>query len=426
MRARHFRQQRIERNDKRDVPATMMAAIPRYRPQAGPALLSAGFRPFFLAAALWASFAVPIWLVLFAGLGQIPTAFAPLVWHAHELTFGFGAATVAGFLLTAIPNWTGRLPLQGGPLVLLVSLWAMGRVAVLFSASVGAASAAALDLAFPALFLVVVAREIIAGRNWRNLPALAALALLLLGNLLVHLEPLGVVETAALGNRLGVATLLMLIAFIGGRIVPSFTRNWLAKQRPEAKPPAPFGSADRVALAVTGLALAVWVSAPESAVAPWMEIAAGVALSIRLARWRGAATLHEPLLWILHAGYGWLSLGFLLLGLDGLLPLLPRTTALHALTVGAIGTMTLAVMTRASLGHTGRPLTAGAGTTAIYFFVTLAAVLRLIAPLAGSKYLLTLSLAGTAWSAAFGLFVLLYARPLALPRVASGDDARTI
>lgn len=405
--------------------ATIMAAIPRYRPQAGPALLSAGFRPFFLAAALWASLAVPIWLVLFAGFGRIPTAFAPLVWHVHELTFGFGAATVAGFLLTAIPNWTGRLPLQGGPLVLLVSLWAIGRVAVLFSASLGAASATALDLAFPALFLVVVAREIIAGRNWRNLPALAALALLLFGNLLVHLEPLGVAKTDALGNRLGVATLLMLIAFVGGRIVPSFTRNWLAKHPPEALP-APFGSADRVALAVTGLALAVWVSAPESSVAPWMEIAAGAVLSIRLARWRGAATLREPLLWILHAGYGWLSLGFLLLGLDGLLPLLPRTTALHALTVGAIGTMTLAVMTRASLGHTGRPLTAGRGTTTIYFFVTLAAVLRLIAPLAGGEYLLVLSLAGTAWSAAFGLFVLLYARPLALPRIASGDDARTI
>jgi uncharacterized protein involved in response to NO len=425
MRARHFRQQSITKHTGAKEEPTTMAAIPRYRPRAGPALFSAGFRPFFLVSALWASLAVPIWLVLFAGLGRIPTMLAPVVWHVHELAFGFGAATVAGFLLTAIPNWTGRLPLQGGPLALLVSLWAVGRIAVLFSASVGAAFVTALDLAFPALFLLVVAREVIAGRNWRNLPVLAALASLLLGNLLVHFEPLGVAETAALGNRLGVATLLMLIAFIGGRIVPSFTGNWLAKQWPEAQRPGPFGSADRLALAVTGLALAVWVFAPENAAAPWLEMATGVMLGIRLARWRGAKTLREPLLWILHAGYGWLSLGFLLLGLNGLTPFVPQTTALHALTVGAIGTMTLAVMTRASLGHTGRPLTAGPGTTAIYFLVTLAAVLRLIAPLAGGGYLFTLSLAGTAWSAAFGLFVLLYGRPLALPRVAS-EDVRPI
>jgi uncharacterized protein involved in response to NO len=392
-----------------------VTAIPRYRVQRGPAILSAGFRPFFLCAALWAALAVPLWLAVYAG-EEIPTAQPPAVWHVHEMVFGYGAAVVAGFLLTAIPNWTGRMPLQGGPLAFLVLLWGMGRVAVLCSAKIGVETAAVFDLAFPLTFLAVVAREILAGRNWRNLPILAALGLLLAGNLLVHLDALGLAPTAQLGDRLGVATLLMLISLVGGRIVPSFTRNWLAKQRPEIPAPAPFDIFDRIVLGTTAAALALWVGAPDATVAHWLELAAGVALIARLARWRGQATLREPLLWVLHLGYGWLALGLLLLALDAFIPLLAATTALHALTVGAIGTMTLAVMTRASLGHTGRPVTAGPGTTAVYLLMTLAAILRLAAPLAGADYLLMLWVSATAWSGAFGLFMLLYGRPLSLPR----------
>ena len=395
-----------------------MAAIPRYRRATGPALFSAGFRPFFLVGALWAALAILIWLPAFAGEYQIPTIFPPVIWHVHEMVFGYGAAVVAGFLLTAIPNWTGRMPLQGAPLVILLLLWAVGRLAVLLSARFDAKIAAVLDLAFPSVFACVVAREILAGRNWRNLPMLGALTLLLAGNLLVHLDAVGVAVTAELGNRLGVATLLMLISFVGGRIVPSFTR--IAKQRPEISAPATFDVVDRAVLAIMALALVVWVCAPHSGIAPWTELAAGLAVGLRLARWCGQATLREPLLWILHLGYGWLAVGFILLAINGLLPLLPPTTALHALTAGAIGTMTLAVMTRASLGHTGRPLVAGHGTTAIYVLVTLAALLRLLAPLGGIHYVLLLAAAGAAWSGAFGLFALLYAHPLALPRVKDG------
>jgi uncharacterized protein involved in response to NO len=179
----------------------VMAAILRYRPQTGPVVLSAGFRPCFLLASLWASLAIPIWLAFFTGHSQVPTALSPVVWHVHEMIFGFAAATVAGFLLTAIPNWTGRLPLQGGPLAFLVLLWAVGRVAVLVSAKIGPNAAATLDLAFPVVFLGAIAREIFAGRNWRNFPMLGALALLLLGNLLVHLDSVGIASTAELGNR---------------------------------------------------------------------------------------------------------------------------------------------------------------------------------------------------------------------------------
>jgi uncharacterized protein involved in response to NO len=393
-----------------------VTAVPRHRPQPGLALLSAGFRPFFLLSALWSAFAIPAWLISFAGQGALPSALPPLVWHVHEMVFGFGAATLAGFLLTAIPQWTGRQPVQGMPLACLTLLWISGRAGVLMSTRIGAANAAFLDLAFPITFLGLVAREIAAGRNWRNLPIVAALALLLVGNLLVHFDAVGIAATAEIGNRLGVATLLMLISIVGGRIIPNFTRNWLARECPDIPPPTVFGGIDRAALIVTAVALALWVLAPASLATSWAALAAGLAHGVRLARWRGFATLREPLLWVLHLAYGWLALGFLLLSLSGTVALLPQTAALHALTAGAIGTMTLAVMTRASLGHTGRPLAASPGTTAIYALVTFAAVLRLFAPLAEANYLFVLSLAGAAWTGAFGLFVLIYARPLILLR----------
>ena len=399
----------------------IMAAIPRYRSSGWPTLFSAGLRPFFLLSAFWAAFAIPIWLAAFAGEYQIPSIFPAVIWHVHEMVFGYGAAVVAGFLLTAIPNWTGRMPLQGGPLAALVLLWAVGRLAVLFSARFDVKIAALLDLAFPIVFTAVVAREIFSGRNWRNLPMLGALMLLLIGNLLVHFYAVGIASTADLGNRLGIATLLMLISFVGGRIIPSFTHNWLAKHRPEIAAPTTFDAFDRTALAIIGLALVTWTFAPDSRISPWLDLAAGIAVGLRLARWRGQATLREPLLLVLHLGYGWLALGFILLAINDVTTLLPPTTALHALTAGAIGTMTLAVMTRASLGHTGRRLVAGRGTTAVYILITLAVLLRLLAPLGGTRYVTLLALAGAAWSGAFGLFVLLHALLLARPRLKDGE-----
>ncbi len=388
--------------------------------RSGPAILSAGFRPFFLGAAIWAAVAVPVWIGAYAGGLAVPTRLAPPIWHAHEMVYGYAAATVSGFLLTAIPNWTGRLPLKGAALAALVALWAAGRVAVLFSGALGAPVAAAVDLAFPAVFLAVVAREIAAGRNWRNAPMVVTLALLLAGNVLVHLEAMGLAETAPLGNRIGIATLLMLIALVGGRIVPSFTRNWLARARPHVAPPAQAGPFDVAVLALVALALAMWAVVPEMPATAWAAIAAGAATAMRLARWRGQHSVREPLLAILHLGYGWLAGGLILLGLDEAYGLLPGGGALHVLTVGAVGTMTLAVMTRASLGHAGRPLAAGPGTVAIYALVTLAALLRVLAPFAGVHYALALWLAGAAWSAAFGLFAILYGRVLARPRLPEG------
>lgn len=398
-----------------------MAPIPRYRAEQGQTpwttFLSAGFRPFFLFAALWAAVALPLSIAYFEMIAELPTRLPPHIWHPHEMIFGFGGAVVAGFLLTAIPNWTGRMPLQGAPLAGLVGLWLLGRLAILFSASAPAPVAAALDLAFPALFFLVVLREIVTGRNWRNLPMTVALALLFIGNLLTHLEAMDIADTAAFGVRTGVATLVMLVALIGGRITPSFTRNWLVKNASAEETPAPFDALDRFALGATVAALVAWVTFPESSVAAALQIVAGAALFLRLMRWRGARTRAEPMLFVLHMGYGWVALGLLFMGGNRFFTVTDTTTTLHALTAGAIGTMTLAVMTRATRGHTGRPLNADRGTVAIYIAITLAAVLRIAAPWTAEYYFAAIATAATLWTLAYGLYVLLYLPMLTGPRI---------
>jgi uncharacterized protein involved in response to NO len=398
-----------------------MPPIPRYRAQESQTLLatflSAGFRPFFLSAGLWAAVGLPLSIAYVEMAAELPTRFSPSIWHPHEMAFGFGGAVVAGFLLTAIPNWTGRMPLQGAPLAGLVALWFLGRIAVLVSANMPAPVAAAFDLAFPAVFFLVVAREIATGRNWRNLPMVVALALLFVGNLLTHLDVMNIAATGVLGAHIGVATLAMLVALVGGRITPSFTRNWLVKTLPGAIEPAPFGSLDRFALTATLVTLIAWVAFPGATLTAFLQIIAGAALFLRLTRWRGARAGAEPLLFVLHLGYGWLALGLILMGANQLLGFTDPTAPLHALTAGAIGTMTLAVMTRATRGHTGRALVADRGTVAIYVAITLSAALRVTAPFTGEYYFAALAVAAGLWSLAYGLFVLLYFGMLTGPRV---------
>jgi uncharacterized protein involved in response to NO len=400
--------------------STTAGGIPRYRPFAGPALFQEGFRPFFLGAALWSALALGLWLGVIAGHITLSTALDPITWHGHEMIFGFAAAAVGGFLLTAIPNWTGRMPLQGWALAVLVLTWLAGRVAVTCSSTLGALPAAAIDLSFLVLLLLAVLREIVVGRNWRNVPMPAALVLLIAADVLVHLEAMGAVATAALGIRLGLAVLLMLIALVGGRIIPSFTRNWLAKRGSE-RLPASFGMIDKSALVTTAAGLALWVVAAGPAITGSVLIIASLAATWRLVRWRGYLTTGEPLLWGLHLGHAWLAVGLCLLGLSQLWPAVPATAALHALTSGTIGTMILAVMTRASLGHTGRTLEAGYGTTAIYLLVTLAALLRIAAAFAAELHLTLLAASGLAWIGAFLLFLALYAPALLTPRRRASD-----
>jgi uncharacterized protein involved in response to NO len=375
----------------------------------GSAFLSAGFRPFFLLGAVWSAAAVPLWLAAYMHGYALGGALPPMLWHAHEMIYGYAVAAVTGFVLTAVPNWTGRPPLRGAPLAALVGLWLAGRIAMLASAAIGPAAAAAIDLAFLALLIAAVVRELGAARSFHNLPVAGTLAMLFAGNVLVHLHALDVAYTAPLGQRIGVATLVALIALIGGRIVPSFTRNWLARMRPDVAPPAPHDGVDTICLLVVVAGLIAWVAVPEGRSSSVMAIAAAATAAARLARWRGLSTVRDPLLFVLHLGYAWVPIGFALLGTDGLFSFVPPGAPLHALTVGAIGTMTLAVMTRASLGHTGRPLAAGRGTVAVYALVTAAALLRIVAPLGGEHVALITSFAGIAWTGAFSLFALLYA-----------------
>jgi uncharacterized protein involved in response to NO len=391
---------------------TKRSGIPRYRPVEGPALFRQGFRPFFLGAGLWAFLVLVLWLSALAGVLAVPTAFDPVAWHAHELIFGFAVASISGFLLTAIPNWTGRMPLQGLPLAGLFGIWLAGRAAMATSAVIGATPSAAVDLSFLAALLAVVLREIVSGRNWRNLPMPAALGVLILANLLTHLEAVGHAMTGAIGQRLGIATIIMLISLIGGRVIPSFTRNWLMKCA-ETRLPAGFGRFDRLCLGFTAAALGVWIAGLEGPALGILAGAAGIGNFIRLARWRGHHVLSEPLVWSLHLGFLWVPVGLCLLGLGAFFPaIFPSSAGLHALTAGAIGSMTLAVMTRAILGHTGRALSADAWTAAIYAVVAIGAVLRIAAPMDLDRYGPLLWASGILWGVAFGLFAVRYGRML--------------
>jgi uncharacterized protein involved in response to NO len=355
--------------------------------------------------------ALGLWLATLGGVLTLPSALDPIAWHRHEMLFGYLPAIVAGFLLTAIPNWTGRLPVRGPSLAGLVLLWLLGRLAVL--AAPGWA-ALVLDVAFPATLAAVAAREVAAGANRRNLPVVGLLGLLAVADLLSHLESLRVDLPEMLGDRLAIAVGAMLVTLIGGRIVPSFTTNWL-KARRITPLPAPFGRLDKAVMALTGAALLVWLAMPAGALAGALLLAAAAGTAVRLARWRSARTIAEPLLLILHVGYGWLAVGLALLGL-AVLGLVPRSAGLHAVTTGAFGTMTLAVMTRAALGHTGRTLTADGWTVAVYILVTVGALVRLAAALVPVGHLAVLDAAGLAWGGAFLLYAIRYAPILLGPR----------
>jgi uncharacterized protein involved in response to NO len=372
-----------------------------------PAVLTYAFRPMFLAAGSWAVLALAVWLAMFLGYIQVPTRFDPLAWHIHEMLFGFVMAAVAGFLLTAIPNWTGRLPVRGSSLALLAGLWLLGRITCLISADLPAWLAIAADLSFPVALLAVAAREIIVGRNWRNLAMTAPLLVFVIADLLMHLESIGLAVPSGLGWRLGVAAPLMLISVVGGRIIPSFTRNWLSKRK-GARLPAAHGIVDKAAVALLCAGLVLWAALPELLWGGVILVIAAIANAWRLSRWAGLSTWTEPLLFVLHAGYAWLVLGTALLGLSILGAGVPAASAIHALTAGAVATMILAVMPRVTLGHTGRDLTANHATIVIFLLINTAAITRVCASWHPEAMMILLAMSGVCWIAAFGLFEIVY------------------
>ncbi len=390
-------------------------AIPRTRPGNYPAILSYGFRPFFLLGSLFAGLAILLWVPLFYGLLEINSLFVPVDWHVHELLFGYLTAVMTGFLLTAIPNWTGRLPVQGMPLLGLVLVWLAGRLAVFFSGEIGWVAAAVIDCAFLLAVAAAAATEIVAGRNWRNLKVLIPVTVLFAANVVFHAEA-HFAGVSDIGRRLGIGAAILLITIIGGRIVPSFTRNWLVRENP-GRLPVPFNRFDAVAIGLTALALAAWAFLPERMETGVALLAAAIVNALRLGRWAGDRTLRDPLVLILHVAYVFVPLGFLLAGLAALFPAtVPPAAGIHAFSAGAIGAMTLAVMVRATLGHTGRALAAGKAGCFVFAAVVIAAAVRIVAAL-GLPGEWPIHVAAGAWAAAFLGFTAVYGGMLMRPRI---------
>lgn len=378
--------------------------IPRGLRRTGPALLSYGFRPFFLGAGAFAVLSMALWITALAGGLPLGGDYGMVAWHGHEMLFGFASAVLAGFLMTAIPNWTGQMPLSGPPLAVLALLWLAGRLAMLAVPLIGVAAAVLIDALFLPVLLAACARELIAGRKWKDMKVLAGIAVIALANIGYHAEVLrsGSGEVAA---RVALAGYVVLVMVIGGRIIPSFTRNWLAL-RGAGRLPVAFNRQDGIAILAVVAALVVWVVAPLGAPGAVAGVAGAGIVAWRLARWRGLATRAEPLLLVLHVAFGFVALGFLALA-AGALGWLPPAGAMHPMLVGGIAGMMLAVMTRATRGHTRHALTASRLTLASYACLFAAALARPAADLLATPWLL--ELAGALWIAAFGLFLIEYA-----------------
>ena len=338
-----------------------------------------------------------------------------LAWHRHEMLFGFVGAAIAGFILTAVPNWTGRLPIAGWPLAFLAAGWLAARFLPL--AGVGTS---VLYLVFDAGFYVVLSallmREILLAKN-RNMPVAILILLFGIADGLDLAANYGWLPDPAVAVRCGLALVVMLIGLIGGRITPSFTRNWMMKAGIRDGLPAQPDRFDRLVLLMTAAALGTFIVLPDTRLTGTGLLLAALFQCVRLARWRGWRTLGDPLVAILHVGYGWVPVGLALLGLAQFVGDIPVSAAIHALTAGAMATMIMAVMSRATLGHTGRELRADMLTVAAYVAISIAAVVRVAAPIGLGDYTMMMRVSGLFWIGAFGLFLLRYGPMLVAARV---------
>jgi uncharacterized protein involved in response to NO len=389
-------------------------ALPEPAKRPALAVASKGFRPFFLLAAGFASLVVPIWLLVVSG-AVAPVAYLdPASWHAHEMVFGYATAVVAGFLLTAVGNWTQRETLVGAPLLALAALWVLGRAAIPLAPVLPRGGAAAVDVAFLPALLVAVARPLVAARDRRNFVIVAALGALAAANAVVHLDALGLAPLGAArhASLVAVDVIVLLIVVISGRIVPMFTRNATGVATIDSVP-----ALDRLAVASTLVVTLVDAAVPETRTAAAASLVAALLTAARAWRWGTRHTAKHPLLWILHVGYAWVPVGFALraTALFGV-PVL-GSPATHALTVGAIGALTLGMMARVVLGHTGRALVAPRAMTWAFGAITAAAIVRVAVPLVALPWHFgALIVAGVLWSFAFGAYVVVYAPMLLRPR----------
>lgn len=387
-------------------------AEPATRPRL--ALAGKGFRPFFALAAAYAALIIPVWLLIVRGVLGAPAYLDANSWHAHEMIFGFTVAVIAGFLLTAVGNWTQRETLIGTPLLGLAGLWLLGRIAMLLAPVLPRGLAATTDLAFLPALGWAIARPLIATGNRRNFVMIGVIAALFAANCVVHLGALGALPAHAARlaclSALDVIVLLMLV--ISGRVLPTFTRNATGVETKSHV------FLDRATALGAGLMTAIAAAWPESRAA---GAAAGVVALLACARaihWATRHTLRVPLLWILHVGYLWLPIGLLLRALPALGVPLWGSLATHALTAGAIGALTLGMMARVALGHSGRTLAASPAMAWAFLAITLSAVVRVFVPLLALRWHASaLIVAGALWTLAFSLYLVVYMPILTSPRI---------
>lgn len=377
---------------------------PKYAP------FALGFRPFFLGAGIFSVLLIGLWLAFYKG--NLPLAlFIPAEqWHAHEMLFGFAGAVIAGFLLTAVQNWTGMRTPSGKPLALLFFLWLAGRL-IPFVPDSPSELYALIDVAlFPAI-MIAIARPILRAKQIRNAGFPVMLAMLTLSNMLVHAQWLGYAQTAATGFKLAIYMIVLMMVVMGGRVIPSFTDGKLRTQAKRWK------AVEWLAPATTLATLAAILVLPVSPFTALIAAAAAAVHAIRLAGWYTRKYWSVPLLWVLHLGYGWIVTGFVLTSL-GALQILAPSLALHAFTAGAIGTLTLGMMARVSLGHTGRMLEPAKIVHLAFGLITLSAAIRVCWPIVmPGSYATAILVSGLFWMAAFAIFVLIYAPILIQSRV---------
>lgn len=381
----------------------------------GPALFSYGFRPFFLGAAMFALLAVPVWMLTYTGRLTLGGPFSPIDWHIHEMLFGYTSAVLAGFLFTAVPNWTGRMPTRGLPLMLLAALWVLGRLAVAGVFGAGPLLVLLIDAGFLFAIAAMVVTEIVAGKNWGNLKVVIPVLIYCAANVTFHLEAM-VTGNSDFGRRLGFSVVIFLIMLIGGRIIPSFTRNWMVKQKVTPLP-VPFNRFDGACLVAAAVAMLLWTVLPDALVSAAALVIAAALHIVRLHRWHGELTWRSPLLLMLHLAYCFIPLGLLATAL-AVIGILPSATGLHLLGIGAAGGMTVAVMMRASFGHTGWSLEAGCVLTLAFALVVSAGLVRAALPDFEIAGVSGLWIAASLWSAGYGLFLWRIAPVLLRPNVA--------
>ena len=383
------------------------------RGSTAPVLFAIGFRPFFLLAGLAAAVLIPLWLLIHRGALDTASPLGPLLWHGHEMLFGFTVAVIAGFVLTAVPNWTGHPTARGTALALLCALWLVARVLLLVGDPVPAWLALVVDVAFLPALAAAILPALIRTRNRRNIVFPVLLLLLALLNLVVHLSASGAIgfdPSRALRATIGIVVVIMVV--IGGRIIPSFTRNALPQAGVRS-----FPGVDVAAIATAALHAIATLFLDEGWPLFLFAAAAGLANLLRLVGWAGLATRRMPILWILHLGYLWIVAGFGLSAFAALAPGDAGGAALHAFTAGAIGSLTLGMMSRVSLGHTGRQLVIRPAIVLAYVAVEVGALLRVLAAFADpADHDAWIAASGLLWSLGFLLFLVVYAPILLAPR----------